>query len=68
MLQFLARLGHHEIPVCAGRETPLPLTVNIAPGPQQGQTALTGGTPNVWVCLEPDVEGMKAKALEVFGR
>lgn len=48
-------------------ETPLALTVSAAPGPQQGQTALTQGAPNVLVCLAPDLEKMKARAALVFG-
>jgi pyrimidine-specific ribonucleoside hydrolase len=49
-------------------ETPLALVVNTAPGPKQGQTAVTSGTPNVLVCLEPDIEKMKAQAAALFGK
>jgi purine nucleosidase/pyrimidine-specific ribonucleoside hydrolase len=50
------------------KETHLPLEIVLEKGPDEGQTRLTEGTPNVYVCLEPDAEQIKARAAQVFGQ
>jgi inosine-uridine nucleoside N-ribohydrolase len=42
-------------------EVQLPLDVKIEPGPDQGQIILTNETANVWVCLEPNPEQIRAR-------
>jgi pyrimidine-specific ribonucleoside hydrolase len=49
-------------------KVPFSLDVNVAPGPEQGRTVITGQPPNVMVCLEPDTEQIKALATGVLGR
>jgi purine nucleosidase/pyrimidine-specific ribonucleoside hydrolase len=49
-------------------EVPLALDVLVAPGPEQGRTAVVDGDPNVTVCLEPDPEGVRGLAASVLGR
>jgi pyrimidine-specific ribonucleoside hydrolase len=47
---------------------PLSVEVVLAPGPEQGRTAVTDGPPNTAVCLAPDGEGVKALTAGVLGR
>ena len=48
-------------------EVPLRLDVLTAPGPEQGRTVVVDGPANAVVCLEPDVEQIKARAAEILG-
>ena len=48
-------------------EVPLGLDVETAPGPDQGRTVVVDGPANAGVCLEPDVEQIKARAAEILG-
>ena len=47
---------------------PLSVDVVLAPGPEQGRTAVTDGPSNTAVCLAPDGEAVKAVAAGVLGR
>ena len=49
-------------------KVPFSLDINVAPGPEQGRTVITGQPPNVMVCLDPDTEQIKAVATGVLGR
>ena len=49
-------------------ETPLSVEVVIAPGPEQGRTAVVDGAPNVGACLAPDAAQIKARVAGVLGR
>jgi pyrimidine-specific ribonucleoside hydrolase len=49
-------------------ETHLALDVVVEPGPDQGRTVVVDGPPNVWVCLAPDSEQLKAQAASILGR
>jgi len=46
----------------------LSLDVNIDPGPDQGQTILTDGPANLWVCLEPDPGQIRARVESILGK
>jgi len=48
-------------------EVLLSVDINVAPGPEQGQTVITDQPPNAAVCLEPDGEQIKALAAQVLG-
>jgi purine nucleosidase/pyrimidine-specific ribonucleoside hydrolase len=49
-------------------EVQLALDVKVTPGNDQGQTVRTDGTPNVWVCLEPDVGQIRARVEGILGK
>jgi len=49
-------------------EVQLALDVNIDPGPDQGQTILTDGPANVWVCLEPNPGQIRARVESILGK
>ena len=49
-------------------EVQLALDVNVDPGPDQGQTILTDGTANVWVCLQPDSGQIRARVEGILGK
>lgn len=48
-------------------EVLLGLDVEIAPGPEQGRTVIVNGPANAIVCLEPDVEQIKARVARILG-
>jgi inosine-uridine nucleoside N-ribohydrolase len=48
-------------------QVPIALDVLTAHGTEQGQTVITDQTPNVFVCLDPDPEQIKAIAAAVLG-
>jgi inosine-uridine nucleoside N-ribohydrolase len=43
-------------------EVPLSVEILVEPGPEQGRTAITDNPPNASVCLDPDIEQIKAMA------
>jgi purine nucleosidase/pyrimidine-specific ribonucleoside hydrolase len=51
--------------LCPGQS--LSVDVLVAPGPEQGRTVRTPGAPNAVVCLEPEVEQIKARAAQILG-
>lgn len=42
-------------------EVQLALDVNIQPGPEEGQIILVNKPGNIWVCLEPDANQIRAR-------
>jgi pyrimidine-specific ribonucleoside hydrolase len=48
-------------------EVPLAVSIVTNPGPEQGRTAVTQGSPNVSVCLDPDIDQVKALAASILG-
>jgi pyrimidine-specific ribonucleoside hydrolase len=51
--------------ICPG--VSLAVDIVVAPGPNQGQTAVTKQTPNTTVCIDPDAKQIKALAAAVLG-
>lgn len=49
-------------------EVSLAVDILVAPGPEQGRTAVTDQSPNTAVCLHPDAEQIKALAAAILGR
>jgi pyrimidine-specific ribonucleoside hydrolase len=49
-------------------EVSLSLDIITTPGPEQGRMVVTDQTPNAIVCLEPNVEMMRALVSDIFGR
>jgi purine nucleosidase/pyrimidine-specific ribonucleoside hydrolase len=47
-------------------EVKLDVDVVTAPGPDLGRTKVVDGSPNVFVCLDPDAARFKAQALSIF--
>jgi pyrimidine-specific ribonucleoside hydrolase len=45
---------------------PLALSVQVEPGPEQGQTVVVEGPPNAQVCLKPDIDQIKARVIQIF--
>lgn len=46
----------------------LAIDVILSAGPEQGRTIVTDGTPNIAVCLQPDVQAIKAQLVAVFNQ
>lgn len=49
-------------------EAALSVEIVLTPGPEQGQTRVVEGVPNVAACLEPDAVRLKALVAAVFSR
>lgn len=49
-------------------EVQISLDINIDPGPDQGRTILRNTHPNIWVCLEPDDEQIRARVEGILGK
>lgn len=47
-------------------EVQLALNVELDPGPEQGRTIVEGDSANVWVCLDPDSEQIRARVAGIF--
>jgi pyrimidine-specific ribonucleoside hydrolase len=48
-------------------EVPLAINIITSPGPEQGQTLVKQGEPNILVCLDPDVGQMKSLSASILG-
>jgi purine nucleosidase/pyrimidine-specific ribonucleoside hydrolase len=48
-------------------EVPLAINIVTTTGPEQGQTLVTQGDPNILVCLDPDVGQMKSLSASILG-
>jgi len=44
------------------------LDINVDHGPDQGMMILANETPNVWVCLDPDIEQIRARVDGILGK
>jgi inosine-uridine nucleoside N-ribohydrolase len=49
-------------------QVPLAVDILVTPGPNQGRTVITDQTPNVFVCLDPDPDQIKAHAAAILRR
>jgi len=47
--------------------TQLSVDINTQQGPNQGQTLVTDGLPNLSVCLHPELENINARSKTIFG-
>jgi pyrimidine-specific ribonucleoside hydrolase len=48
-------------------EVPLAINIITSPGPEQGQTLVKQGEPNILVCLDPDIGQMKSLSASILG-
>jgi pyrimidine-specific ribonucleoside hydrolase len=63
---LVAAINATDPAVCP--EVPLAVDILVAPGPDQGRTVLTDQNPNVFVCLDPDPDQIKALAAAILRR
>lgn len=63
---LVAAINATDPAVCP--EVPLAVDILVAPGPDQGRTVITDQNPNVFVCLDPDPDQIKALAAAILLR
>lgn len=61
---LVAAVGATDDRLCPS--IPLALDVLVEPGPEQGRTVVVEGPPNAQVCLEPDIDQIKARVNHIF--